>query len=191
MIYNYSIQNDFPDQMVESNLLKKQISDSSISSATFNCINTNGDDCEICFSGDLSTEDLATLDQVVADHAPALALAKKKKFAEIAYRTEQLIGEGFEFAPANGMRFGLSEDAQLNLSTLYNNRNEAWITWPVNWPSIDKNDVYAIPDAATIEGFFLTAAGTKQAIMDSETPIDDEVRAATTVAEVNAIVDPR
>jgi len=189
--YDFSIQNDFPDHMVDSNLLTQEIGGAEITSAVLKCINTSGDVCSIVFDGELSEDDQTTLDGVVAAHAPALALAKKAKFAELAERTAQLVQVGYEYPPESGTIYGMEFETQFNLFALWVIRDLPQMTYPVNWQTKDKYGLLSITDADMLNGFFLTALGFKRAVKDSETPLDDEVRAAITVEQVNAIVDPR
>ena len=70
-------------------------------------------------------------------------------------------------------------------------KDDPALTYPLDWNTIDDLDVYAIPDAATLDGFYLTGVGTIRAHLDSGTALKTSVRAATTIAEVDAVVDNR
>jgi hypothetical protein len=65
--FNYSIQNDFPNQAVDASVLSVEIEDSTIT-ATLEGINVNGDDCEIMFDTDLTAGEETTLNNIVANH---------------------------------------------------------------------------------------------------------------------------
>jgi len=65
--FNYSVQNDFPNQAVDLSVLTVEIENSTIT-AVLNGINLNGDDCEIVFATDLSGAEETTLDGIVATH---------------------------------------------------------------------------------------------------------------------------
>jgi len=117
-----------------------------------------------------------------------LEQARTVKCDSIDYRTRQLIGEGFTYS---GKTFSLSDAAQLKMSGLNQVRSEAAITYPVKANTIDDQDVYAIPDAATFLAFYLEGVTTLRGHVDSGTELKDQARAAATVAEVEAVVDPR
>ena len=65
--FNYSIQNDFPNQAVAPSVLSVEITDSTIV-PTLDGINVNGDDVEIVFDSDLSAPEVTTLDTIVSNH---------------------------------------------------------------------------------------------------------------------------
>ena len=65
--FNYSIQNDFPNQAVDPTVLTVEIESSTIVPA-LDGININGDNCEIVFVSDLSAPEVVTLNQIVATH---------------------------------------------------------------------------------------------------------------------------
>ncbi len=143
----------------------------------------------------VTTEDLdagqeATLAALAASYDGIIPLQETKN-GEIDQRTSDLIAEGFQFPPTTGLVFSLSAEAQTNLLGLESARLDPAFTYPVNWNSIDDEAVYAIPDADTAHSFYLTALGTIRAWKDSGTALKDQVRAATTPAEVAAVVDNR
>lgn len=65
--FNYSIQNDFPNQAVAPSVLSVEIENSTIVQI-LDGINVNGDDVEIVFDTDLSAPEVTTLDGIVAAH---------------------------------------------------------------------------------------------------------------------------
>jgi hypothetical protein len=65
--FNYSIQNDFPNQAVDPTVLTVEIESSTIVPA-LDGININGDNCEIVFVSDLSAPEVVILNQIVATH---------------------------------------------------------------------------------------------------------------------------
>jgi len=118
----------------------------------------------------------------------SLVEAKKAKFAEVDARTDELIASGFTFA---SKQFSLSQNAQSRLMGINQVRDDENVVYPIKWNTIDDSDTYSIPDSATVLGFYLTAVGTYRTHVDSGTTLKDQVRAATTIAEVNAVVDNR
>ncbi len=121
----------------------------------------------------------------------SLQEAKDFKHAAIDVRTEELIAAGFEFPTGSGLWFSLSSHAQRNLQGLDQVRDLPEVIYPVAWNTLDDSAVLSIPDSATAHGFFLTAFAVYRAHLDSGTALKDQVRAATTVAEVDAVVDAR
>jgi high-affinity nickel permease len=175
----YSKAATFPDG-IDPGLLQHEIA---AVIATITSITTAGDVVTIEFSAE---PDDALLAAVIAAHG--LALAKSDKTVAIDDKTRELIQQGFTFA---GLVFSLSTSSQSTLLGLDALRNDPLLVYPINYNTLDDLDVYAIPDAATMHAFFLTAVGTVRAWLDSGTALKNLVRAAATVAAVNAIVDPR
>lgn len=68
--YTYSIQNDFPNQILSSDRLTQEIESSTITIALDN-ISTSGDDCIVAFKASLSNDEQTTLDELVAIHSGA------------------------------------------------------------------------------------------------------------------------
>jgi len=132
----------------------------------------------------------ATLSSLAASYNGIVPLQVAKN-AQIDQRTQQLIAQGFQFPPSTGFIFSLSENAQTSILGLETARLDPAFAYPVNWNSIDDEGLYSIPDAATAHSFYLTALGTIRAWKDSGTALKDQVRAATTPAEVAAVVDNR
>ena len=131
--------------------------------------------------------DLANLAATFND----LQAVKDARGKEIDQHTRQLISKGFEFPPASSMIFSLSSNAQTSLIAADGARNDPEFNYPVNWNTIDDGQVFQIPNAVTLHAFYLTALGTVRGWLDSGTAIKDQIRAATTPAEVAAVPDNR
>jgi len=138
--------------------------------------------------GYLAYMDQSEIDAVEASRLPDYKLAK---YQEFDVRTGEMIGNGFEFPPSSGHYYSLSAEGQSNLLGAYSAKDEAAFTYPVKWPTILDDYELSIPDAATLTAFYLTALGTVRVLRDSGTALKEAVRACTTKAEVDAIVDPR
>lgn len=123
--------------------------------------------------------------------AALLPQAKEAKIAEIDTRTAELIDQGFEWPPASGIIHSFSLEAQANLLGLELARNDPALVYPVVWNSKDDGATTSLADATEVHGFYLTALATKRAHLDSGTLLKDQVRAALTIAEVDAVIDPR
>lgn len=134
--------------------------------------------------------DKALFDSAIASHAPMSPLesAKALKIIAIDARTAELIGNGFVY---NSKNFSLSLSAQAKMIGTHEVKDSPALTYPIRWNTRKDDDAENIPDAATLDAFYLTALGTVRAHLDSGTALKDSVRAATTVAEVDAVVDNR
>lgn len=139
------------------------------------------------FDDTLSAGDETVLDTVIAAHC--LALAKKAKIAEIDARTVDIIGEGFTY---EGKQFSLSQAAQANLMGVYSIRNDAAMTFPVDWNTIDDDDEpYEVVDIADFEAFYLAAFDALRVPLDGGTVLKTAVRAESDVAGVGGVIDAR
>ena len=136
---------------------------------------------------------LAEMNQAEKDAVEALLLPGNKldRYLEFDARTNELILGGFEFPPGSGRIFSLSPTAQSNLLGMYTAKDHPAMTWPLLWPTKLDDYEYSIPDVATFEMFYLTALGTIRVYRDSGTALKEVVRACTTRAQVDAVVDDR
>jgi len=66
--YSYSVSEDFPNGKVAPDRLTQEIQASTITVA-LDCINVNGDNCDVWFKAELSAGEHTTLDGVVAAHS--------------------------------------------------------------------------------------------------------------------------
>lgn len=173
---------------IDSDLLCASIS---AALSTFDSISFNSygePNLFVVFESELSAEEQTTLDGIVSSHDGTLLKAKQIKYYEIDKRTTELIGDGFEF---DETIFSLSQAAQMRLVGINQVREMPQVSYPIKWNSKKDDSVYEVTDSNNLLGMFLTGLGTYRAHVDSGTDIKDLVRAATTVAEVEAIVDPR
>jgi hypothetical protein len=186
--YTYSIQDDFPDHVVDSSKLTADVRASSIEIDLVG-VNTAGDVCDIVFVAALSPTDEATLDSVVAAHAVALYIAKRTKQGQIDIRTQELISEGFIY---DGHRFSLSDQAQMNIVGLKTPIDMGWVTFPHKMSTTEEDTPeYEVADANAFNAVYAQAVGTVKAHMDSGRALKKLVAACTTVAEVDAVEDTR
>ena len=146
-------------------------------------IDTSHSAVDIYFSAE---PDDAILDGVIAAHG--LSGTKGVKIDAIDARTRELVAEGFQFS---GQTFSLSASAQSTLLGLNAVRDDPALTYPIIYNNLDDTGVLSITDSTMMRNFFLTALGTCRAKIDSGTSLKEQVHAATTVAQVNAIVDNR
>jgi hypothetical protein len=120
--------------------------------------------------------------------AACLSDVKAAKCAAIDARTDELITAGFTY---NAKTFSLSQEAQARLTGINQVRDDAAVTYPVVWNTIDDGATESLADAAAVLAFYLTALGTYRGHVDGGTTLKDQVRAAATVAAVEAITDSR
>ena len=118
----------------------------------------------------------------------ALAAEKRRKFAAIDARTDELIRLGFTYS---GKQFSLSIESQMKMVGAHAARNEPAMTYPIIWNTLGDEGTYSIVDANDLNGFYLTGVGTLRALLDSGTALKDQIRQATTLAEVEAVTDSR
>jgi hypothetical protein len=120
-----------------------------------------------------------------ARHLPTV---KTRKFAAIDRKTGVIIDRGFQFM---GKTHSLSDNAQKNLLGMDALREDPLMQYPIKFNSKDDSGDSVLTDAAEVHMMFLTAVGTMRAAWDSGTALKDQVRAATTVEQVNAVTDAR
>jgi len=115
-----------------------------------------------------------------------LSELKQARNNEIDDKTGSLVGLGYTWATK---QFSLSQNAQINIIGLDNVRTE--LTYPIIYNTINDSDVHSISDATEIHNMYLTALATKKARLDSGTSLKTQIRNATTIEEVDAVVDLR
>ena len=70
-------------------------------------------------------------------------------------------------------------------------KDDAALTYPIVWNTIDDGDTVSLADAAALDAFYLTAVGELRGHLDSGTDLKDDVRAAADAEAVDAVVDSR
>lgn len=137
----------------------------------------------------LSEMSQAEKDVVDAADFPAY---KQAKNAAIDQRTVELINQGFLYS---SKVFSLSSSAQSYWNGLGNLAANGLLTEPDDFPmtvnTLDDTDTHDIVNIANAIGLFAAAAATIKGHLASGTALKTQVRAATTVAEVDAVVDSR
>ena len=164
--------------------LFKEISDAGYNVSTV-AFNNNATEVNI-----ESSATQAQIDAIVAAHEgpDSLMCYKAAKYTLIDKRTDELISGGFQYA---SKIFSLSPNAQAKMMGINQIRNEQEVVYPIRWNTKDDNDYYEIQNANDMKGFYLTGVGTYRYHVDSGTALKDQVRAATSKAEVDAVVDNR
>lgn len=155
-----------------------------------------GTECLVLFpEDDLSLEQISALDDTVAQAkldiaASVLDRLKGFKLAEIAERTQELIVAGFSFG---GKVMPMHTEARVNYGHIWQFRDKLVLmgAFPMNLVTLDDADVLTINDLLELEAFVDGALGSATAVLLSDVPLKQAVAAATTVEELNAVVDPR
>lgn len=126
-------------------------------------------------------QDAADLDALTY----ALTAAKRNRLDEVDRKTEKLIAKGgFSYA---GKLFSLSPAAQLN-----HRRFEAIPPpFPLLVNTKDDMDSEEIATAAQMTSFRVAAASALNDYLVAATDLKEQIRAATTQAELDAVVDDR
>jgi len=120
--------------------------------------------------------------------APVLTLdqEKKKKNKAIDQKTGVLISAGFSF---NSKTFSLSSDAQRNWAEIHTNKDSANIPDPVPVTTVDDEE-YLLAKT-DMDSFYWTGFAVIKGHLDSGRALKLQVKAATTIAGVQAVVDNR
>lgn len=178
----YSVAVDLSGVSPDTQLLAQQIVTAGLHAPDY--INVDLDRLEIDFAAPLSPGDKTTLDGVIAAHP--LAVLKARRYAAIDARTRELIVAGFV---SSGKTFSLSIDDFLALTAF--DVAQATLSYPIEFNTKDNTDAVSITRASDLHAFYLSAVTAYRASLDSGTALKDLIRAAKTVADVNAIVDTR
>lgn len=127
----------------------------------------------------------------ISHYVEVLALKPLKmwKAAQIDARTEELIAAGF--LASNGKRFRIDDRAMCRYQILFESRNNAGLTYPILINVYDNDGVQSLGVAAAVVAFVEEVYLGHQAIIASGAALKQQVIDATTVAEINAVVDNR
>ena len=147
-----------------------------------------GDEVEFDFGAEsLDAGQQTALTTACNDHGVApLRQAKRDKSRTIDRRTRRLIKRGFTHS---AKQFSLSEGAQDTLNFVFGIRAD--LAYPIKWNTKDDDDATSFADGPEFKAFYTSAVTTLRSHLDSGTALKDSVRAATTIAEVDAVVDNR
>lgn len=178
------------DGKINLEALEVEVVEQGLIAPVASSFNSDAAELIIEFSVELSAGDEATLNGVIAAHQGTNSLEAKRqeKCRSIDRKTDWLIAQGFAFG---GKVFSLSMGAQMKMVGITQVRNEAGVTYPIVWNTLNDDDTYSLADAATVLSFYLTGVGTYRAHVDSGTALKGQVRDATTIAEVEAVEDSR
>lgn len=117
--------------------------------------------------------------------------AKEKAFKSIDEKTVSLIRQGFEYS---NKIFSLSNHAQSywnGLGNLISNKLLLDGDFPLRINTIDDIDIYDIKDTDDALMIFATAAAKVKSHLTSGTALKDKIREASTIKEIDLIIDLR
>ena len=116
---------------------------------------------------------------------------KQKKFKEINDKSGDLIKNGgHEFPVGSGLIFSMSENAQINILGV-EIKKEVQGVLPLVFNTIDDLNTWTATTVSDVDDFFMNALVAKKTVLDTGTYYKYQVRAATTKAEVDAVIDNR
>lgn len=114
---------------------------------------------------------------------------KIARAAEIDARTEELIGEGF--VGSTSKRFKIDNCSMLQYNAMYLTRNTTSAVYPKVINVFTNDAVQNLPNVGAVEQFCEEMFLGYQGIIDSGVALKTQIIAATTKAEIDAIVDNR
>lgn len=125
--------------------------------------------------------------RVITNAAEAIETARSNKILAIDSITQLIISGGFPF---NSEQFSLSAAAQLNWVGLATADMQSMVTFPLSVTTINDGE-YAIQSKTELAMFYGTGLGYIQAAIDSGRNLKVLVTNATTVSEIEAVIDSR
>jgi hypothetical protein len=183
----YSIENDLAGE-VDPQQLADELR--ALGGVDLDGLEVEGDQLTIVCIDEPDAAGIAAIDAVIAAH-DALPGYKRRRCLVIDARTQELIAQGFEFPPSSGNRFSLSLAGQSKINGANQAREDPAFVYPVEWNMVDDSGTISITDAAMLHNFFLSALVTYRAVLDAGTALKNQIRVATSVAEVDAVIDNR
>ena len=122
----------------------------------------------------------------IKNEASRVIRIRKLRIAQVNARTAVLIEQGFSYG---GEVFSLSLTAQANLQDLYARRTS--ISWPLTIEVGDDSKTLVLADQAAGGAYYLSARNTIDGHRLTGRALKDQLRTATTLAELEAVVDSR
>lgn len=111
---------------------------------------------------------------------------KTKRIDEIDTQTEILIGQGFDY---EGSKYSLSPAAQRNQNWYY--AAQAEIAFPIEFFKMDNSASIVFANSGLMRPFILAAKERIRSLVDGGTALKSAVVAATSKAELDAVIDNR
>lgn len=143
------------------------------------------DQLQIKFSQSLSASEKSDLDSIISNYNPdPLPNAKSLKTSAVDTKTRTLISEGFQF---DNEVFSLSLEAQKNWLALKS--LESMFTFPVEITTLDSK-AYSLQQT-NLDSFVSLGIQAVQGHLNSGRALKEQICNATTLSEINNIVDNR
>lgn len=140
----------------------------------------------------LSIEDQMTLNTLVADYKTAyltrhLANQKVVRLAEVKVKDEELFAVGFVY---DSESFGLNREDITMWNQIWNLVHMGGLTLPQSVATMDR-DTYTFTTTEQLDAWYGTGMYRVQWVYSTSRALDASIKACTTIAELNAIVDDR
>lgn len=140
------------------------------------------------FSTDLTTGQTAILDAVMGAYDGFVYMEQLIRKELIDKNTRDLIAKGFMHS---GHKFSLSLAAQANWNRMVAKHAAGKLTFPTDEVSTFYGARHTFTDAAAFEAFEDAYLAAIDSIIESGRLLKEQVDAAATVEEVNAVIDTR
>jgi len=150
----------------------------------------NGENCAFMFRDNIDIGDIQGVggwwvkDSIIKGFD--LSEYKAFRVSEIDARTGELIALGYTY---QGVTFPLSQNGQINLLGMITTKD--YLPYPIGLNNINDTAVYQIQDATDLSNLYMTALGTKKALLDSGTGLKQQINAAIDESAVSLIIDNR
>ena len=156
----------------------------------FRHVDFDGSTITVVTEGTPSPANIAAIDAAIAAHVAPTALQRAKiaKHRRIDERSDDLVDRGFLH---NGKKFSMTVNAQGRAAGLRHVATDPGISFPLQINTIDDSETFELSTPAAFNTWHKDMMLAVRAIVDAGTVIKNQVRAATTIEEVEAIVDDR
>lgn len=143
----------------------------------------------VVFDDILTPSEITALDQSHTDWDPAeLEVLRKVRYAEFDKKTVDLVLEGFTWG---GVLLPLDALSQERYTQAWNCRNEPAFTYPADFSGVINDTKVTCADADDVDDMYTQCVIKVRERNDSGESLKQQVRDATTVAAINAVVDNR
>lgn len=142
---------------------------------------------QIVFETDLTQEEEDALDSFMSSYDGELEFARDGRKHSVDRVTGVLFSRGFTY---DSTKFSLSLEAQANWNRMAASHAAGNLLFPVD-VSTKSGSSYTIADATAYEAFEAACTAAIDSILNGGRSIRAQLNSATTVAEVNAVVDNR
>ena len=142
----------------------------------------------IVFDVDLTADETAVLDAAMGNYDGELYTARALRMRNVDVRTRELLAQGFLY---DGHVFSLSLEAQANWNRMIAKHAADKLTFPTDEVSTFYGVRHSFVDAASFNAFADAYLAAVDTVIESGRALKDQINAATTVGDVNAVIDDR